>query len=114
MALTVTIGTQVNLAVTGHSASNGANMPANSAVAATSSDTTVATVPTIPNLANDMGSFDIPVTIVASGSATISVLLTTPDGSTFPASDALIVAPAVPGLTHITAELYTPQINPLK
>ena len=114
MPLTVTVGADVVAVVNGHSANNGAMIPAGSSVVPVSNDTSVATVGAVPDLANDMAAFNIPVTVLASGSADISVTVTAPDGSTFTASDSLIVAPAVPGLTHITLELVTPVVTPLR
>src|SRR5215469_7470842 len=106
MPLTVVLGTAVNAVIDGHAATNGAPIPEKSTIALTSSDPTIATVPaTVAVPAGGQQEFIVPVTLVASGSTTISVVVTAPDGTTFPASDSLIITPVVPGLTHVTLAL---------
>lgn len=104
--LTVVVGAPVTAVIDGHSATNGALIPEGSTVALSSNDPTVATVPdSVPVPAGGQQEFVVPVTVLASGSTDISCLVTAPDGTQFTASDTLIVAPAVEGLTHVTLTL---------
>lgn len=105
MQLTVPIGATVNAVIDGHSAINGAAIPAKSSVALVSNDPTVATVPAIADLAADQQEIVVPVTVLASGSTDITVNVKAPDGTPFTDVATLIVTPAVPGLTHVTVEL---------
>lgn len=107
-ALTVTIGATVTMTVDGHSATNGAPFPDGATLALVSNDPTVATVPDIVPLTSGMTTVAVPVTVLASGSTDLTATLTASDGSTFTDTASLIVAPAVPGLTHITVTLTSP------
>lgn len=105
MQLTVTLGATVQAVIDGHSANNGAPIPTGSHVVLASNDPSVATVPDVPDLAADQSEISVPVTVLASGSTDITVTVTTPDGTPFTDTATLIVAPAVPGLTHVTLTL---------
>ena len=109
MALTVTLGATVTATIDGHSATNGAPFPTGSKVTLASNDPTVATVPdTIPDTVEGMATVAVPVTVLASGSTDIHATVTAPDGTVFEDTQQLVVAPAVPGLTHITLTLTSP------
>jgi len=107
MQLTVTVGATVNAVIDGHSATNGASIPSGSKIAIVSNDPTVATVAAIPDLTADQQEITAPVTVLASGSTDLTVTVTTPDGTPFTDVATLIVAPAVPGLTHVTLTLVS-------
>ena len=109
MALTVTLGATVTATIDGHSATNGAPFPTGSKVALTSNDATVATVPdSVPDTVDGQATLSVPVTVLASGSTDITATVTAPDGTPFTDTQQLVVAPAVPGLTHITLTLTSP------
>lgn len=103
MVLTVVIGSTVVLDILGHSASNGAPLGADSAIALTSNAPEVATVPaTVPGT-GETSITDVPVTIVGTGSTDISVSVTPKDGSgPFTDTATLLVTPLpVPGLARV-------------
>ena len=109
MPLTITLGATVTATIDAHSATNGAPFPDGTTIALTSSDPTVATVPaTLPPTSGSMSTVATPVTVLTTGSATISGVATAPDGTTFPASDTLLVGAVIPGMTHITLTLTSP------
>jgi hypothetical protein len=103
MNLTVVLGTSVNLAVLGHSAVNGANIPEDATVALTSNDPSVATVPaTLPVPPGGSQQLTTTVTVLAAGSTDIHGTVTLADGSVFEDTATLLVTPLpVPGLVRI-------------
>lgn len=106
--LTVALGAKVNLVIDGHSATNGAKIPAGSKVVVTSNDGTVATADPVPDVAADTAEIVVPITVVGPGATDISADIVAPDGTPFHASDSLVVTPPVePGITHITATLVS-------
>jgi hypothetical protein len=106
MAIKKNLGDTCTLTVDGHSAINGAPMPAGSSVVIVSNDATVATAADVPTLAADTPTFSTPVTLLSAGSTDFTVTVTDPSGNVFTAADSLIVNPKeVPGLTHVTATL---------
>lgn len=94
MQLTVVIGSTVVLDILGHSASNGAPIPADAAVALTSNAPEVATVPATATPDGSNQITGVPVTIVGSGSTDIQATVS-PKDSTGPFTDVatLLVTP---------------------
>lgn len=114
MQLIVNLGATVVAQLDGHSASNGANIPANSTITLTSNDMTVATVPdTVPVPSDTQSIPNIPVTILAVGATDISFHLVTPDNTPYDGVANLVVNPApAPGLVSVSITLLdvTPKV----
>lgn len=106
-SLTVVIGSTVVLDILGHSASNGAAIPADAAVSITSNAPEVATVPATATPDGSSSITGIPVTIVATGSTDISASVSPKDGTgPFVDTATLLVTPLpVPGLARIEVVL---------
>ena len=103
MVLTIVIGSSVVLDILGHSASNGAPLGADSAIALSSNAPEVATVPpTVPGT-TDTAIKAVPVTITGPGSTDISVTVTPKDGTgPFTDTATLLVTPLpVAGLARV-------------
>ena len=109
MVLNCMLGDTVLADIIGHSAVNGANIPDGSTISLSSNDTTVATVPdSVPVPPGGAPSItDIPVTVVAVGSADIHLTVTAPDGSVFEDTASIIVGQPVPGLVRVELNLRT-------
>jgi len=109
MVLNCMLGDTVLADIIGHRAVNGATIPEGSNVSLSSNDTSVATVPDTvavpPGGAPSLT--DIPVTILAVGSADIHVSVTTPDGTIFEDTASIVVGQPVPGLVRVELVLRT-------
>jgi hypothetical protein len=108
MTLTIQLGATVTAVIDGHSAINGAPIPAGAKITLTSNDPTVATVPAVPDLTVDTPSLSVPVTVLAVGSTDISCHVDAGNAGVFDATASLIVGAVVAGLTHIALTLTSP------
>jgi hypothetical protein len=105
--LTIKLGDTVRLVLEGHSALNGAPIPAGSSIALTSNDPAVATsdgfVSPTPEPTQKL---EAAVAVLATGSSDFHVVVTDPAGVTYEATDTLVVEPAAePGLVRVSLTL---------
>ena len=107
MQVTAKLGQTVTAEIQGHSALNGALIPADATVTMTSNDPTAATVPaTVPVPAGGAQEIQVPVTLVATGVTDIGVAVKTADGSIYAATATLLIEPAPqPGLVSVSLDL---------
>jgi hypothetical protein len=110
MMLTVKRGATVIARIEGHSAENGAIIPATAKITLVSKDpangapSTVATVGAIP--AAGTQAVDVPLTIIGVGRALINLVLSTADSRTFNASATLeVTGTEDPTLVRVTLTL---------
>jgi hypothetical protein len=108
MQLTVAVGAAVTAVIDGHSATDGANLPAGAKVSIVSNNPSVATVDAIPDLTADAPSVSAKVTVLAGGSTDLHVTVDGGNAGIFEDTATLLVTPVGTGLTHVTITLTSP------